>query len=185
MSTAVRVTYEQFEEMIRRGEFDDADDRFELLFGEISPMPQPNPPHDDLVEKLTRWSYGSMPDGPARIRSQSSLGMPELDSLALPDVFWMRDRDYSRDHPRPEDIYLVIEVSDTTLSRDRNLKAGLYAQAGIVDYWIVNVAARTLEVRRDPEGDHYRTVEVRRAGDEARPLAFPDVVLPVSRLFPE
>jgi Uma2 family endonuclease len=184
MSTAIHTSYAQFEEMARHGDFADTDDRFELIFGKVIPMPQPGPAHDDLVEKLTAWSYRSLPED-ARIRGQSALGMPELESLAYPDVSWLRDRDYSEVRPQPEDVLLVIEVSDTTLSRDRNLKASLYAQAGISDYWIVNVAARTLEVRRDPRGDRYRSVQVLHPGDEARPLAFPDIVLPVSRLFPE
>jgi len=185
MSTAVRVTYEQFEEMIRRGEFEETDDRFELLFGEVALLPLPNPPHVMLVAILTEWSFQSVPAGTAWIWIQNPLGIPVLDSLALPDVAWMRRIDYSQRYPLPEDVFLVIEVSDSTLSRDRNLKASLYAQAGIADYWIVNAAARTLEIRRDPEADGYRSVEVLHPGDEARPLAFPEIALPVSRLFPD
>jgi Uma2 family endonuclease len=187
MSTTVHVTYEQFEEMIRRGELGDpdSDDRYELLFGEVILLPHPNPPHVMLVAILTEWSFQSLPAGTAWIWTQNPLGIPELDSLALPDVAWMRRIDYSQRYPLPEDVFLVIEVSDTTLSRDRNLKASLYAQAGIADYWIVNVSVRTLEIRRDPQGDSYRSIAVLRSGDEARPLAFPDIVLPVSRLFPD
>jgi Uma2 family endonuclease len=185
MSTTVRVTYEQFEEMIRRGEFDDTDDRFELLHGEVVPMPLPKPIHDALVALLNEWSIRSLPLGAVWVWVQSTLGLPSLDSMVLPDVAWMRRRDYSQDRPLPEDVFLVIEVSDSTLSRDRNEKAGLYAQAGIADSWIVNVAARTLEIRRNPEGGNYGSVEILRPGDEARPLEFPDIVLPVSRLFPE
>jgi Uma2 family endonuclease len=80
---------------------------------------------------------------------------------------------------------LVVEVSDSSLAKDRGLKAGLYASAGLTDYWIVNIPERTIEIRRDPEGGAYRSLVVLKAGDEARPLAFPNVVLPVTRLFPD
>ncbi len=90
-----------------------------------------------------------------------------------------------KERPLAEDVLLVIEVSDTTLSTDRGKKAKIYASAGIADYWIVNIPKRQLEIRRDPQGDAYRTVQTLRPGEEARPLAFPDVALAVSRLFSE
>ncbi len=102
----------------------------------------------------------------------------------MPDIAWMRRRDYSKQRPLAEDVLLVIEVSDSTVSRDRNKKGKLYAAARIADYWIVNVRKRCLEIRRDPQGNAYRTVQTLERGEEARPLAFPDVVLPVSRIFP-
>jgi Uma2 family endonuclease len=184
MSTTVRTTYDQFDKMIRRGDFDDTEDRFELLLGEIVVMPLPNPRHEFVVDELNVWSIRSLPNDEARVRVQNSLGIPGLDSLTLPDIAWMRTRDYSKKRPLAEDVLLVIEVSDTTVSKDRKTKGKLYAQAGIADYWIVNIPERCLEIHRDPEGGAYRTVLTIHPGKEARPLAFPDVVLPASRLFP-
>ena len=184
MSLTVRTTYEEFDEMIRRGDFGDSDNRFELLFGEICVMPLPEPPHESAVDELAEWSIRSLPAEAARVRIQNTLGIPALDSVTLPDVAWMRRRDYSTQRPLPEDVLLVIEVSDTTLSIDRGKKAKLYAQAGIADYWIINLPKRCLEIRRDPEGEVYRTVQIpssRRRGAAAR---FPDVALPIARLFP-
>ncbi len=184
MSVTVRTTYDEFDEMIRRGDFGDADNRFELLFGEICAMPLPEPPHESAVDELAEWSIRSLPPGAARVRIQNTLGIPTLDSVTLPDIAWMRRRDYATQRPLPEDVLLVIEVSDTTLSIDRGKKAKLYAQAGIADYWIINLPKRCLEIRRDPEGEVYRTVLTPHPGDEARPLAFPDVALPIAQLFP-
>jgi Uma2 family endonuclease len=107
-----------------------------------------------------------------------------LDSEPEPDLVWVKEKDYSTQNPLPEDVLLVIEVADTSLAKDRGIKAKLYAEAGIQDYWIVNILERTIEVRRDPQGSSYRSVEVYRAGQDVRPLAFPNVVLPVSTLFP-
>jgi Uma2 family endonuclease len=58
--------------------------------------------------------------------------------------------DYADRHPVPDDVRLLVEVSDTTLGYDRNRKAAIYAEAGIADYWILNLPQRRLEVRRDP-----------------------------------
>ncbi len=185
MSTKTRVSYEQFDEMIRRGDFAESEDRYELLFGEIVVMPLPDPPHEDLVDELAEWSIRALPEGVIRVRVQNTLGIPELDSVTMPDVAWMRRRDYSKKRPLAEDVLLVIEVADSTLSKDRNKKARLYAQAGISEYWIVNVTGRRLEVRRNPEGKLYQYIEIFEPGQEVHPLAFPDVSLPISRLFPE
>jgi Uma2 family endonuclease len=184
MSATVRTTYEEFDEMIRRGDFADTENRLELLFGEICIMPLPEPPHESAVDELAEWSFRSLPPGTARVRIQNSLGIPALDSVTLPDIAWMRRRDYSAQRPLPEDVLLIIEVSDTTLSIDRGKKAKLYAQAGIAEYWILNLPKRCLEIRRDPEGEVYRTVQILHPGDEARPMAFPEVALPLAQLFP-
>jgi Uma2 family endonuclease len=185
MSATVRSTYAEFEEMVRRGDFADVENHIELLCGEIRVMPLPRPPHEDVVDELNEWSHTFLPRGAARVRIQNSLGIPELDSVTLPDVAWMRRRDYSSQRPLGVDVLLLIEVSDTTLSLDRGKKARLYAQTGIADDWVVNLRKRCLENRRDPKGSRYRTVQTLHPGDEARPLAFPQVALAVSRLFPD
>jgi Uma2 family endonuclease len=183
MSATVRTTYAEFEEMARRGDYDDIENHIELLCGEIRIMPLPKPQHEVTVDKLAAWSFRSLPEEAAWVRIQNSLGIPELDSVTIPDVAWMRWRDYSSQRPLGADVFLLIEVSDTTLSLDRGKKAKLYAQAGIADYWIVNLRKRCLEIRRDPQKGRYRTVQTLHPGDEARPLAFPDVALPIDRLF--
>lgn len=85
--------------------------------------------------------------------------------------------------PQPDDVLLVIEVSESTLDYDRFTKAGLYAEAGFADYWVVNIPAQCIEVFRNPQGGKYR--DVRSVGRDAsvRPLCFPDIELPVSLLF--
>jgi Uma2 family endonuclease len=184
MSATVRTTYDEFDAMIRRGDFADTEDRFELLFGEIVVMPLPEPPHEFVVDELNEWTFQSLSVGAARVRVQNTLSIPALDSVTLPDIAWMRRRDYSQQRPLAEDVFLVIEVADTTLYKDRGTKAKLYAQAGIADYWIANIPMRCLEIRRDPEGGVYHTVTILQAGEEVRPLAFLEIALPVLRLFP-
>ncbi len=192
MSVGVKFSYDQYEEMIRLGLFNPPEDhRVELIYGEIvpidgkSPMSPINPPHDDSVDELIAWSFDVLPRGTVRVRAQGSLGIREFDSLPQPDFAWLLPKRYQNVRATPADILLLVEVSDTTLRKDRGPKARLYAQAGIQDYWIVNIKQCCIEVRRDPSGASYRSLTVYAIGQEVRPLAFPDVALPVARLFPE
>lgn len=72
-----------------------------------------------------------------------------------------------------DEVFLVIEVADSSLDGDRGEKAQLYAEAEIPDYWIVNLIDCCVEVRRDPQGGHCQTLTTHRAGEEIRPLLFP------------
>ena len=69
---------------------------------------------------------------------------------------------------------LLVKVSDTTLTYDRNVKLPLYARAGIGEVWIVNLPARTIEQYTDPSGDRYRRVDHERGGHKLHPAALPD-----------
>jgi Uma2 family endonuclease len=190
MSTTVRFSYDQYQEMIRLGLFDPPEEhRVELIFGKIvpvygkSPMSPINPPHDSTMDRLNEWSFEVLPRGRAWVRVQGSIGIEAFDSQPQPDLVWLARKDYSAKRPEPADVLLLIEVSDTTLKKDRASKARLYAEAGIQDYWIVNVKGRTIEVRRDPVGSKYQSVTIHKIGQAIHPLAFPDISLPVARLF--
>src|SRR3954449_1525999 len=138
MSTSTRITMDQYDAMVRRGEFEPREEHHvELIYGEISPMSPINPPYDDAVDELAEWSFESLPRGAVRVRVQGSFGIPVLDSAPQPDLAWLRRHNYKTQRPTPEDVLLVIEVADSSLAKDRGLKAGLYAEAGIADYWIV------------------------------------------------
>jgi Uma2 family endonuclease len=186
MSTTTRITVEQYDAMIERGDFEPSEEHHvELIHGEISPMSPINPHHDDTVEELNEWSFAVLPPETVRVRVQGAIGLAPLDSVPQPDLAWLRRKRYRTERPAAEDVLLVIEVADSSLAKDRGVKARLYAEAGIADYWIVNLPERTIEVRRDPRGGLYQSLTVFRPGDEARPLAFPEIALAVARLFPE
>ena len=76
-------------------------------------------------------------------------------------------------NPQPDDLRLVVEISDTTLGFDLKTKADLYARAGIVEYWVFDVSGRRLIVHRDPQAGRYRSVEVYAADEAVVPLAAP------------
>jgi Uma2 family endonuclease len=90
--------------------------------------------------------------------------------------------DYSHGHP--ETAHLVIEVADSSTSTDRTVKAELYARGGIAEYWLVDLAARAVDVFRRPEGGRYVTVTRVDAAGGLASLAFPDVVFAVKDILP-
>jgi Uma2 family endonuclease len=180
----VRFTVAEYDRMIEQGIFNDRpDQRLELVQGEIRKMPPPNPDHEDSVDLLMYWSTDNTRRDQVRVRIQNSLGIPELDSVPMPDVAWMRAKNYRKRRPQPSDVFLLIEVSDTTLAYDRGERTELYAAAGIADYWIVKLRQRTIEVHRKPRGNKYREVKKYAVGQSVSPLAFPTIVLEVARVF--
>ena len=84
----------------------------------------------------------------------------------------------------PEDVLLLIEVSDSTLDYDRNVKLAIYAEAEIPETWIANIPERVVEVYTDPVNGVYTNRQVFGLGEDVSPMAFPDVSLPVSRIVP-
>ncbi len=192
MSTSVKITVEQYQEMTARGDFEPREQhRVELIRGEIvpkfsdDPRTPMNPPHAATIDYMTEWSFEVVPRAAARIRIQCSISITALDSVPDPDITWLARKDYSRELPTPGDVLLLIEVSDTTIAKDRGPKLELYAEAGIREYWIVDINRRRLLVHRDPHGTTYGSMTTFVPGQEARTLVFPDISLPVSRIFPD
>ncbi len=186
MSTSTRIGLSEYDRMIAEGHFASGPkrQRIELIEGELRPMSPIGPVHERLVDMLNEWSLTTLPRGVAWVRIQNSIGVPELDSAPEPDVCWVRRRDYSQGRPGPADILLVIEISDSSLAYDRGDKAHLFAAAGVGDYWVVNIPDACVEVFRQAEGNQSASRQVFRAPAELRPLAFPQVSLPVDMLFP-
>ncbi|MBX3165766.1 MAG: Uma2 family endonuclease [Candidatus Eremiobacteraeota bacterium] len=109
------------------------------------------------------------------IRVQCDLGLG-LDSQPQPDFVLSPLTDFDR-------ADLVIEVSQTSLSFDRNRKSRLYARNGVQEYWIVNLPGEVVEVRRQPEGDRFRQVRLCRPEESVRPLFAPEVEVPLRAFF--
>lgn len=109
---------------------------------------------------------------------------PEPDVLIVPGS----RLDYEDHHPTPLEVLLLVEVSDSTLTKDRGKKAEDYARADIADYWIVNLVDRQLEMLRDPgplPGGHgYKLRRVLLEGEAIAPLLAPDSAVAVADLLP-
>jgi Uma2 family endonuclease len=158
------------------------DGRYELLAGDlILKMPQ-NPPHTQSCRKTTfaledifgREQVGSQ--GPVAIDATNE---PE------PDVYVLQESllTYS-ETPTSADVRLIVEVSDSTLSVDRNEKMRLYGGGGIPEYWVVDVNRRRVIVHRDPQEDGYGSIETLSETASVRPLSAPNDEVAVVSLLP-
>ena len=167
----------EYDRMIELGMFED--ERVELLRGVLVKMSPQLAAHASTVARLNDLLMTTL-RGRFGLRIQSPLALSD-DSEPEPDVAVVAPGNYDVEHPRT--AVLVIEVSDSTLRRDRG-KAALYALAGIPEYGIVNLGARTIEVYSSPDGDRYADARTMRSGDSLRPGQLPDVVLAVAEILP-
>lgn len=158
--------------------------RVELIEGEILEVPPPNPPHSSAVAELNRLLIDAIPRSRAIVWCQSSVVLaqftaPQPDFVLLPP----QDHRFRDRHPRAEDIWLAIEVADTSLAYDRGRKSRVYASSGIGEYWLLDVQGRALEVRRDPGPDGYATVLRPAPGERVAPAALPDCLIDWAGVF--
>lgn len=166
----------EYERMVEMGMF--SGERIELLRGALVAMTPQDPPHAEATARIADLLADAV-RGRARVRQHSPLALSD-DSEPEPDVAIVALADYSGEHPKT--ALLVIEVSRSSLRKDRQVKADLYAEAGIQEFWIVNLVDGAVEVHRDPAGDHYASVTSQPRDAEVAPLAFPDVRLSVASL---
>jgi len=132
------------------------DDRVELIEGEIIRMSPIGSPHAACVAKFIKV-FTAIPNLNATLWIQNPVRLNEF-SEPVPDVALLKPREdfYAERHPRPNDVLLIIEVSDTTLLADRNVKMPLYARAGIPEAWLVNLPRKMIEVYFDLADGRYR-----------------------------
>ncbi len=153
------------------------DDRVELIEGELVEMTAIGTRHFVCVNGLNRLLMRSVGDE-AIVSVQNPVRLNEYNE-PQPDLTVIRPRDYRISLPTPEDVLLLIEVSDTTLPYDRNVKLPLYARSGIREVWIVNLPDETIERHTDPSAQGYRSLERARRGEKIVSIALPDLALAV------
>lgn len=159
------------------------DARVELLDGKITDMSPTGPFHGGLVKRLIRL-FNKQAGGRWQVSAQDPVHLDDH-SEPQPDLMLLKPRadDYTSHHPVPEDVLLLVEVSDTTLALDREQKLPLYGRAGIVEVWIVNLQEKTIENYREPNFSGYGSQRVARRGESVAPLAFPDALMDVAELL--
>lgn len=183
-----RWTRAEYDRLIELGVFGPGDP-VELLGGELIVAEPQGSVHFTavcLTEEALRVAFGAgwtiRSQGPVALDDESE---PEPDIAVVPGGI----RDYSREHPaRP---VLVVEVAESSLRLDRQRKAGLYARAGLDDYWIVNLVESVLEIYRQPVAEPsaaygwaYASRIVLGPDASATPLAAPAALIPVRALLP-
>ena len=171
------IARSEYDRMVELGLFQD--ERVELLRGVLVKMSPQLAAHASTIRKLTHLLMAQL-QGRYDLSVQSPLALSE-DSEPEPDLAIVPLGDYDAEHPRT--ALLIIEVSDTTLRKDRS-KGALYASAGIGEYWIVNLGARAVEVYASPDGDRYAEAHTMRTGDVLRPAAITGIAIAVAEILP-
>jgi Uma2 family endonuclease len=180
-----RLTRLEYESLVDRGVLT-GDDRIELLGGRLM-FREPQGSRHAAACLATRLALDRAFGDGYHVRPQCPIALDDA-SETEPDIAVVRGRiqDYLDAHPTSP--VLVVEVADTSLTRDRGYKARLYARAGVADYWIVNLLDGALEVRRDPERSaagrwRYASLNVLAPSHIVNPLAAPTARLRVADLL--
>ncbi len=152
-----RFTVEQYHRLGELGVLT-SEDRVELLEGWIVHKMNQRPGHGFVVRILDKWLQANIPDG---WLVQCQLPITLQNSEPEPDlaVVCGSHTDYRQRHPAGADCRLLIEVADTSLTKDRG-KSSIYAAAGIEEYWIINLVDNNLQRMTQPEGNAYRNSDV-------------------------
>ena len=179
-----RFTVDEYQRMGEAGVFSE-NDRVELIDGEILTMSPIGSPHAAAIARATR-ALILMTGTRCIVRAQLPVRLERF-SEPEPDFILARPRDdfYQAGHPQPADVLLVIEIADSSLRYDRDIKMPLYARNDIVEYWLVDLASHTLTRYAAPGGGTYREVSVHERGQVLSPASLPDCAIPVDELLVE
>lgn len=181
--TTRRFNVEEYHRMAEAGVLHPAE-RVELIEGEIVQMAAIGSRHAECVDRLTRLFVRGIEDQ-GTVRVQNPVRLSDH-SEAEPDIALVRHRPegYADRHPGPGDTLLIIEVAETTLAVDREVKIPLYARAGVPECWIVDLDADVALLYRTPQGREYAHAERHHRGERVRPGAFPHLHLAVDEILP-
>ena len=160
------------------------DDRVELIRGEIVAMSPIGNPHNAAVDRANRALVNLVGDR-AIVRVQGSVRLDEYDE-PQPDIVLLRPRPdfYNSMSAGPKDIFLIVEMADSSLKYDRRVKAGLYAELGIPEYWVVDLNGDCVLTYSEARGKAYRLVRTVRRGEYLTPELLPDCTLLTDNLLP-
>jgi len=159
-------------------------ERVELIHGEILTMSPIGPPHSGTVMRALN---GLIPlvGNRALVGVQGPIALGDWDE-PQPDIFLLRPRDdfYTKAHPRPSDLFLIIEIADSSLDYDRTVKVSLYAETGVPEYWVADITNDCVWAYSDIQERHYQTVRQFRRGESIVPQLLPGCSIRVDILLP-
>lgn len=176
-------TVDEYHRMAEAGIFEPSE-RVELLEGKIIWMVAKGTAHSSAVGRTNKLLQNRL-GNQAWIAIQDPVKLNER-SEPEPDIAVVKidPLDYADHHPTPAEIYLIIEVADSSLKLDTEIKAKAYSQAGIKDYWVLDVVKRELIVFRNPTTEGYQNQEILTEHQKISPLDFPDLEILVSQMLP-
>ena len=179
MTTSIKWSVADYHLMIQSGVLNNR--ACELIEGEIIEVSPESPLHRSTSDSIAEYLRGLL-QGKAKVFESHPITLdnsepePDISIVRLPNSNY-RDR-----HPYPQDIYWLIEISNTTLETDLNQKKRIYANAGINEYWIINLKDIELIVFREASGNDYKTKNTFNDGMIA-PIPFPNTEIEISELL--
>ncbi|MBD2040813.1 Uma2 family endonuclease [Microcoleus sp. FACHB-672] len=177
-----QFTVEEYHRMAEAGILTE-DERVELIDGMIVHILPISPRHAACVKRFIRLFSQRLGDNsivsvhnPVELSNQSE---PQ------PDIALLQPRSdfYEAGHPQPKDIFLIVEVADTTVESDRQVKIPLYAGSGISEVWLVDINEQLIEIYRQPTAAGYQDIQKCRRGQRIAPQAFPEIQLAVDEVL--
>jgi len=168
----------EYDRLVALGVFED--EKIELLRGALVEMSPQGSPHADCAAQLAQLLIRRLADL-GHVRAHSPFAATE-DSEPEPDVAVYPPGRYAAGHP--ETAFLLVEVADSSLRKDRGLKSEIYAENGVPEYWIVDLVHGTVEVRTQPVDGQYARLQTYRRGERIALAAFPEVVLATDDFLP-
>ena len=177
-----QFTVKEYHQMVEAGILTE-DDKVELIAGEIVKMAPMGLPHAVCLRRLDRI-FNKLLYSQVIIDTQIPINLSD-DSEPEPDLVLLRLRDdfYAEKHPQPEDIFLLVEVADSTIKYDREIKIPLYAENGISEAWLIDINQQLIEVYRQAEGNSYQNVQQFFRGDSLTIEAFDEINLTVDQIL--
>jgi len=177
--TTAKWTIDEYHRMIAAGILDDR--RMELLKGEIVEMSPEGEPHAYFSSEAGEYLIKLLGER-ATVRPSKPITLPN-NSEPEPDIAIVKrlGREYLEHHPYPENIFWLIEYSDSSLDKDLKIKTKVYAEVEIAEYWVVNLRKRQVVVFRDPQDGEYASKTTLARGT-IYPQAFPDLAISVSSI---
>ena len=177
-----KFTVEQYHKMAESGILTE-NDRVELIQGEVIEMSPIGRRHASCVARLTRLFTLRLGET-AIVWPQNPIELDDT-SEPQPDLTLLQPRPdfYESGHPQPEDIFLIVEVADTTAKFDRGVKIPLYAKDNIAEVWLVDINQQCIEVYRQPSPTGYKNVQTFPLGQTLSIQAFPDIEITVDQVL--
>lgn len=177
-----KFTVEQYQKMVESGIIAEGE-RVELIRGEIIQMAAIGRRHAASVNRLVRL-FSQVIGDRAIISPQNPVQL-DNNSEPQPDIALLHPRSdfYEAGHPQPQDIFLLVEVADTTVEADREIKIPLYAEPGIIEVWLVDINAQCVEVYRQPTPTGYQSIQKLHRGQTLAIQAFLDINITIDQIL--
>ncbi|MBL9176589.1 MAG: Uma2 family endonuclease [Verrucomicrobiaceae bacterium] len=175
-------TVRDFHQLVQSGHFT-RQDRIELINGELTIMPPIGPEHSFHTRRITNVLPVELPSD-VMLQMNEPITIPEH-SEPQPDAAVVKAKadGYRKAHPGPKDVLLIIEVADSSVEFDVQIKSKLYAKAGIPEYWVMNIKEASLHVFTGPSAKGYKNIEVLDAADTVRSRSVKGLKIAVKKLL--